>query len=368
MEKIDEQYMQRTLVLAEKARGRTNPNPMVGAVIVKENQIVGEGYHDKAGTPHAEIHALRDAGEEARGATVYVSLEPCSHFGKTPPCADAIIAAGVRRVVIAMMDPNPKVAGQGIDRLQKADIEVCVGVLEEKANRLNEVFLKHIQTGMPFVALKSAMSMDGKIACESGDSKWITNEESRLYVHTLRNSYDGILAGIGTVLKDDPMLNTRLEGNDVRDPIRIIIDTFLDIPEESQIVKTAEQQRTIVFCGNEADDNKQQNLAKKGIQIIRLSAHNNKVSLEEVLKTLYQLGVCSVLIEGGGEINGDLVRHRLIDKFYLFIGAKIIGGRNSPGPVGGVGIQQMSAAMPMKITDINRYGEDVLLVSYPEEY
>jgi diaminohydroxyphosphoribosylaminopyrimidine deaminase/5-amino-6-(5-phosphoribosylamino)uracil reductase len=257
-------------MLAKKAQGRTNPNPMVGAILVRDGSIVGEGYHKKAGTPHAEVHALNAAGEQARGSVLYVTLEPCSHFGRTPPCAEAVVKAGVKRVVAAILDPNPKVAGRGIEILKKAGVQTKVGVLENEARRLNEVFFKYIKTGLPFVALKTAMSLDGKIAAGSGDSKWITNERSREYVHYLRNVYDAILVGIGTVLKDNPRLNTRLDILDKRDLVRVVIDGNLDIPYDSNIVQTAGEQRTIVFTSAASPEEKLEQLNNYGIEIIRL--------------------------------------------------------------------------------------------------
>lgn len=363
----DEFYMHRALELAQKALGCTNPNPMVGAVIVKHDKVIGEGYHQKAGTPHAEIHALRQAGDAARGAALYVSLEPCSHFGRTPPCADALIQAGVDKVVIAMKDPNPKIAGAGIRKLQDAGIRVVVGVLEKEARKLNEVFLRHILTGLPFVAIKTAMTMDGKIACESGDSKWITNEASREYVHRLRNIYDAILVGIGTVLKDNPHLNTRLKNEVGRNPIRVIIDTSLKIPLQSNIVKTAQSQRTIIFCSDQAEAERERQLINAGIEIHKIGVEQDYIPLGKVLKILYELGICSVLVEGGGEINGTLVNRRLVDKFYSFIGSKVIGGRRSPTPVGGTGIQRMDDALILNSVDVQRFGNDILLISYPEK-
>ncbi len=361
---LDEMYMQRAFELAELALGRTNPNPLVGAVIVKDGEIIGEGYHHKAGTPHAEIHALRQASETACGATLYVTLEPCCHYGKTPPCTDAIIEAGLKRVVVAMKDPNPIVAGKGISRLQEAGISVQVGVLEQQARRLNEVFIKHILTGMPFVAIKTAMSIDGKIACSSGDSKWMTNEAARLHVHRLRNIYDAIMVGIGTVLIDNPRLNTRLPNEAGQDPVRVILDTYLQIPLQSNIVKTASQ-RTIIFCSDQADPKKEKQLIDAGIEIHKLDAKNGNVPLDKALRKLYELQICSVMVEGGGEVNASLVNQRLVDKIYSFVGAKIVGGKGSPTPVGGTGIQNMNEALLLSSIEIQRFGDDLLITGYP---
>jgi diaminohydroxyphosphoribosylaminopyrimidine deaminase / 5-amino-6-(5-phosphoribosylamino)uracil reductase len=360
--------MQRALELAAMATGRTNPNPMVGAVIVKDGQIIGEGYHHKAGTPHAEIHALNQAGAHAAGADLYVTLEPCSHFGRTPPCADAVIRSGIMRTVVAAVDPNPQVAGRGIQRLREAGIEVEVGVLEQEAARLNEVFFKYIQTGLPFVALKTAMTLDGKIAACSGDSKWITGEDARKYVHELRNIYDAILVGIGTVLKDDPQLNTRLDGDDKRDPLRIIIDGNLDIPTDSNIVKTAKQQKTLIFCADSADLTKRLQLESLGFKIIDLNCTPELIPLDEVIARLGQMGICSLLVEGGGEINAYLLEHCLIDKVYWFVAPKIIGGRLAPSPIGGRGIEHMSDAIALTSVELNRFTDDMLITGYIKEW
>ncbi len=365
---MDQFYMQRALELAIQAQGRTNPNPMVGAVIVKNNQIIGEGYHHQAGTPHAEVHALQAAGDQAAGATLYVTLEPCSHFGKTPPCADAVIKAGIKRVVIATSDPNPQVAGQGIVRLREAGIEVELGVLEEPAIRLNEVFFKYIQTGLPFVALKTAMTLDGKIAAQSGDSRWITGEDARHYVHELRNIYDAIMVGIGTVLKDDPLLNTRLDREDTRDPLRVIIDSNLDLPLDSKIATTSQEQCTLIFCSSNVDNQKRQQLEALGAEIISLDIKDEIIPLEQVLVILGQMNICSLLVEGGGEINAYLLQNQLLDKVYWFIAPKIIGGRQAPSPIGGQGVEFMRDARELKSLEIQKFARDLLLTGYFKEW
>lgn len=360
----DEKYMQKALNLAAQAQGRTSPNPMVGAVVVKDNQVMGEGYHMKAGTPHAEIHALQAAGDAARNATLYVNLEPCSHYGRTPPCADAIVQAGVKRVVVAGLDPNPQVSGRGLKILHDAGIETCTGVLEQEAWKLNRAFFKYIQTRTPLVSLKVAMTLDGKIATSTGDSRWISGETSRKYVHQLRNVYDGIMVGIGTVLKDDPMLNTRLEDEDSRDPVRVIIDSNLDLPRSSNIVKTARQQKTIVFCGQQADDTSKEYLQDAGLTVVQLAVDEDKLPLEEVLRVLGEMEIMTLLVEGGGEINGYLIEKELIDKVYWFIAPKIVGGREAPTPVGGRGILQLKDALSVKSMEIQRFDEDILITGY----
>lgn len=360
--------MKRALGLAARAQGRTSPNPMVGAVIVKNGQLIGEGYHHKAGTPHAEVHALNEAGDQAAGATMYVTLEPCSHFGRTPPCADAVIKAGITRVVIAIRDPNPQVAGKGIERLREAGIEVEIGVMEHEATRLNEVFFKYIQTGLPFVALKTAMTLDGKIASYSGDSKWITGEDARYYVHQLRNIYDAILVGIGTVLKDDPFLNTRLEIADAKNPVRIIIDSNIDLPPTSNIARSSNEQRTVVFCSSSSDAQKREQLEALGVEFISLDVHYDLIPIEKVLGILGEMGLCSLLVEGGGKTNAYLLQQQLIDKVYWFIAPKIIGGRESPSPIGGQGIEFMKDALELKSMEIQKFSDDFLLTGYFKEW
>lgn len=360
----DEQYMKRALEIASLARGRTSPNPMVGAVIVKNGQIVGEGYHRQAGTPHAEVHAIADAGQQAAGADLYVSLEPCCHYGKTPPCTEAIISAGIKRVVAAVTDPNPKVAGQGLRILQEAGIETKVGVLEREALRLNEVFIKYITAGMPFVSVKTAMTLDGKIASHSRDSRWVTGESAREYVHQLRNYYDAILVGIGTVLADDPRLNTRLQGIPSRDPVRVIIDSTLQIPRESTIVQTSHEQRTLLFCSPDCPQDRRVQLESAGIEIYSTPCQNGQVSLQHVMQQLAEEHICSVLVEGGAEINASLLKEQLVDKVYWFIAPKLIGGRQALSPIGGTGLDKMSEAWVLTSYDICRFEQDLLITGY----
>ncbi len=365
MNEIDHKYMQRALELASQARGRTSPNPLVGAVIVKDGRIIGEGYHQKAGTPHAEIHALKAAGHEAWGASLYVSLEPCCHHGRTPPCTEAIIKAGIKRVVIAVLDPNPKVAGKGAEILLEAGIETRVGVLEEAAVQLNEVFFKYIESGMPFVSIKTAMTLDGKIAASSGDSKWVTGADARKYVHHLRNTYDAILVGIGTVLADNPHLNTRLDEEISRDPVRIVIDSNLDLPLDSIIARSSRHQPTIIFCGINSDEKRAQHLNALGIEIIKLELEEDKVPLSEAMSILADREITSVLIEGGAEINASFIQQGLVNKLYWFIAPKIIGGRAAPSPVGGDGYEFMSEAVQFNITEVQSFEKDILFIAIP---
>lgn len=360
----DVKYMQRALELAALAVGRTSPNPLVGAILVKDGEVVGEGYHRKAGTPHAEVHALQAAGDDARDATLYVTLEPCSHYGRTPPCADAVVKAGVKRVVIACLDPNPSVSGEGLRIIQDAGLETTVGVLGEEARRLNEVFFKYIETGIPFITLKVATTLDGKIATSTGDSRWISSETSRKYVHKLRNIYDAIMVGIGTVLKDDPMLNTRLDREDTRDPVRIIIDSQLDLPLQSKIARSARQQKTIVFCQRQINQEKLISVQKSGIKVVQVESSNDKLLLQEVFKILGDMEITSIMVEGGGEINGYLIENNLIDKVYWFIAPKLVGGREAPTAVGGSGIEKIKDALHVKSLQISRFEDDILITGY----
>ncbi len=365
MKKNDDiHYMQRALDLAKKGMGRTNPNPMVGAVIVKNGQIIAEGYHKKAGTPHAEIHALNAAGQDALFSTIYVSLEPCSHHGRTPPCADALVNAGIKRAVIASLDPNPQVSGRGLKILQDAGIETEVGVLEKEALKLNEVFFKYITSKRPFISLKTAVTLDGKIASWNGDSRWISNPASRKYVHNLRNVYDGIMVGIGTVLADDPMLNTRLDIDDKRDPLRIIIDGDLELPLESKIVKSSREQKTLVFTSRINNHSKAAQLQDAGIEIIELGGNPQKLAVKKALEILGEREVCSILLEGGAELNAYMIEHKLINKVYWFIAPKIIGGRNSPSPIAGQGIELMDNALCLHNVDMQRIQDDILITAY----
>lgn len=357
-------YMQRALELAELGLGRTSPNPAVGAVIVKDGVIVGEGYHQKAGTPHAEIHALRQAGELARGADIYVTLEPCSHYGKTPPCANALIEAGIKRVVAAVLDPNPLVAGQGMEILKRAGIETQVGVLEEPARKLNEAFFKFITIQRPFVAIKTAMTLDGKIATRQGNSRWITSAEARKYVHQLRNRYDAIMVGIGTVLADDPMLNTRLDDPAARDPVRVIIDGQLYLPLNSQIAKTSYKQPTLVYTSRNADRQRENALKEQGLEIIRVGGTENNLDLGQVMDDLGKRGLISILVEGGAGLNASLLEQKLVDKLYWFIAPKIIGSHQAPGPVAGTGAAAMDEAILLYDIEQQQIGNDLLIKAY----
>ena len=355
----DEDYMREALRLAQYATGRTSPNPLVGAVLVRDGRIVGTGWHRQAGTPHAEVHALRMAGELAKGATLYVTLEPCAHYGRTGPCAKAVAAAGVRRVVLAMKDPNPLVAGRGIEILQAAGIEVRCGVLEREAKAMNKIFLKWIRTGIPFLALKTAMTLDGKIATVSGDSHWITNEASRLRVHELRDRYDGILVGIGTVLADDPSLTTRLPGGGGKNPLRIVVDSQARTPLAAKLM-TDGQAATLIAITALAPTEKVEALRSAGAEVLEIN-EGPKVDLKKLLSVLGKREISSVLVEGGSTVNFSLLQNGLVDWVYAFLAPKIVGGRTAISPVGGAGIPVLSEAVELEQLQVESLSGDVLL-------
>ncbi len=359
--KDDEKYMRLSLGLARRGVGRTSPNPMVGAVVVKGTTVVGRGYHHRAGKPHAEVLALRRAGEKARGATLYLNLEPCDHFGRTPPCTRAILEAGIKRVVAGMKDPNPLVSGRGIRRLKKAGIEVEVGVLGEECRELNASFCKYVTRRTPLVTLKAAISLDGKVATKSGDSRWISGEASRAYVHRLRSTMDAVMVGIGTVLKDDPLLNVRLPGvKNVHHPLRVIVDSRLRIPLRSQVVKTAGKYRTLVATTRAASTSRIERLKKAHLEVIVVKSDaNGRVDLRALMRELGRREILSILLEGGATLNASALREKVIDRMVIFMAPKIIGGEEAPGMIGGDGALRMRDAAPLKSLKIKRIGPDL---------
>lgn len=357
---MDEKYMELALELAKKAAGRTSPNPLVGAVIVKDKKIIGQGYHKKAGEPHAEKIALLEVGVQAQGSDLYVTLEPCSHWGRTPPCTEAIIEAKIKNVYVATLDPNSLVAGQGIKRLRDAGINVELGIKEQKAQRLNEVFFKYITTGLPYVVLKSASSMDGKIATREGHSQWITGESARSFGHQLRNIYDGIMVGIGTVLADDPQLTCRVDNG--RDPIRIIVDSKLSISPEAKMLNLDSAAPTIIATTQDISQEKYKRLTSKA-EIIKVN-DGDRVDLTRLLKILGEKGITSILVEGGATLNGSLAEGKLIDKFYFFYAPLIIGGTSAPSFIGGLGPARLDASLKLKDLTVENVGEDILVTAY----
>ncbi|GGA78327.1 bifunctional diaminohydroxyphosphoribosylaminopyrimidine deaminase/5-amino-6-(5-phosphoribosylamino)uracil reductase RibD [Ornithinibacillus halotolerans] len=354
-------YMDLALQNAQAMKGQTDPNPLVGSVIVNENRIVGVGTHLKAGEPHAEIHALRMAGEKAKGGTIYVTLEPCSHHGRTGPCAEAIVQAGIKRVVIATLDPNPIVAGNGVRILKDAGIEVITGVREKESIQMNEVFNKFILAKKPFVTLKAGTTLDGKVATHTYSSKWITSEEARLDVHQLRNQNMAILVGINTVLEDNPALTTRIPNG--RNPLRVIMDSSLRIPLDATVV-TDQQAETWVFTSKNYDQTKVPLLEEKGVRVF-VTSSENVVDPKEVVKILGEHQVSSLFIEGGGTIHAAFLENQLIDKVILYFAPKLVGGKHAPTFLEGTGIAEMKDAIELIDTNIIKIGKDFKFVGYP---
>ncbi len=364
-------FMRRALAEARKGLGRTAPNPCVGAVIVRDGRIVGSGYHRRAGTPHAEIHALRAAGPAARGATLYVTLEPCNHYGRTPPCAHAVADAGIAEVVIGLLDPNPAVAGGGADYLRSRGIPVVTGVLEKQCREINRPFLKHVATSMPWVVLKAGLSLDGRITFRRGSSGSVTGAESLRQVHRLRDRCDAILVGIGTIVIDDPSLTTRLAGRRGRDPVRVVLDTMLRIDEQARVLTQQSTAPTLIFCSAAAPADKRDRLAARpGVEIVETacSGNDNRLDLREVLGLLGTRGLTSVLVEGGATVHGAFLAARLVDRVNLFYAPIFIGDT-------GCGVVEQYCAAPDRNqavrlinTSTKRFGEDLMItgdVSYP---
>ena len=350
-------YMKRALELAKKGAGHTSPNPMVGCVVVKDGRIVTEGYHERYGEFHAERNALTRCEEDLTGAEMYVTLEPCCHQGNTPPCTDIIIERSIGKVYVGSMDPNPKVAGKGVKILQEHGIEVETGVLEKECLALNEIFFYYITTGMPYVAMKYAMTLDGKIASCTGDSKWVTGEKARHHVHELRKQYSAILAGIGTVLADDPMLNCRIEEG--VDPVRVVCDSSLRIPLSSQLVKTAGDIPVIVAYAKENPE-KEKALLQAGVELIS-AGRDGRVDLAVLMRELGKRKIDSVLVEGGGAVHGSLLESGLVQKIFCYLAPKLIGGREAGSPVEGDGFSRMKDALPVKEMEILPLGEDICI-------
>ncbi|MEW6231089.1 MAG: bifunctional diaminohydroxyphosphoribosylaminopyrimidine deaminase/5-amino-6-(5-phosphoribosylamino)uracil reductase RibD, partial [Chloroflexota bacterium] len=353
-------YMKRALELAALARGHTSPNPMVGAVLVKDGQVLGEGFHRRAGEPHAEVHALRQAGEAARGATLYVNLEPCAHYGRTPPCTRELIAAGIARVHMAMLDPNPLVSGRGKAEMEAAGITTAVGEHEEEARALNEVFAKYITTGYPFVIAKFAMSLDGKIATSAGESRWITGQEARRYVHDLRDTVDAVMVGVNTVIADDPLLTARLEAPDLRQPLRVIVDSKGRTPLYARVLDPGLPGKTIIATSELIPEKRLAEFRDQGIEVLISPARGGMVDLERLMQALGQREISSVLLEGGGTILASAFAAGLVDKVLAFIAPKIIGGKAAPTPVGGEGAPSLAQALTLKRVAVERLGPDVL--------
>jgi diaminohydroxyphosphoribosylaminopyrimidine deaminase/5-amino-6-(5-phosphoribosylamino)uracil reductase len=355
----DRGYMGRALALARRGLGGTSPNPLVGAVVVRGNRVVGEGYHRRAGEAHAERLALEEAGTRARGATLYVTLEPCHHTGRTPPCTEAVLAAGIRKVVYALADPNPRVVGGGGEFLRSRGLEVVSGLLAEQSRDLNEVFVKWVTTGLPFVYLKAAMSLDGRIATRTGDSRWISNETSRAWVHRLRSRVDGIVAGIGTVLADDPLLTPRLPGRSRPSPLRIIIDPHLKTPPEARLF--TDPGPVLIAGSDRASAKKRTALRRKGAEVLSFPTVRDRLVLAPLLQYLGERPVTSLLVEGGAEIYAAFLNAGLADKLYLFYAPILIGGTEAKGMVGGEGPASVVGALKVKPGKCRRMAGDFLM-------
>lgn len=356
----DQDYMALALSLAERGMGWASPNPMVGAVIVKDGRIIGQGWHQRCGQPHAERNALAACTEPPQGATMYVTLEPCCHYGRQPPCTQAILDAGIRRVVVGSGDPNPLVAGKGIALLQERGVEVIQHVLENDCDRLNQVFFHYIRTKRPYVVMKYAMTLDGKIAVYTGDSKWVTGEDARAQVQQLRHRYTGIMVGVGTVLADDPLLTCRLPGG--RSPVRIICDTHLRTPLTAQVVSTARQFPTLLAtCCTEEE--KQRPYRAAGCQIITVPERDGHVDLDCLMDKLGQAEIDSILLEGGGTLNWTALEQGIVQKVLVYLSPKLVGGRDAKTPVEGGGMARMAQAIQLINTHITQIGGDFLLES-----
>lgn len=354
----DDTFMNRALHLARKGRGWVSPNPMVGCVIVKDGRIIGEGYHRRFGEGHAEVNAIESATESLAGAIFYVTLEPCSHYGKTPPCVDRIIETGAARVVIGTADPNPLVSGRGIEKLQEHGIEIKVGVLEEECRDLNEVFFKFMSTGAPFVTVKYAQTLDGRIATATGHSKWISSEASRQYAHELRSIHDAIMVGKGTVINDDPDLTVRLVKG--RNPTRVVVDSTLQIPEDARVLRNQEKAHTIIATTSRGAPEKNDRLTRKGIEVlITDTGEDGRVDLQKLLVELGRRNISSVLVEGGSEIITSLIAARIPDRLIAIMAPKIAG--SGIEAIGDLGIAKMDDSILLKIKDIFRKGDDVII-------
>ncbi|MHB1006886.1 MAG: bifunctional diaminohydroxyphosphoribosylaminopyrimidine deaminase/5-amino-6-(5-phosphoribosylamino)uracil reductase RibD [Chloroflexota bacterium] len=362
-------YMARALSLARQAQGTTSPNPAVGAVVVRDGEIVGEGFTQPPGSAHAEIMALRQAGERARGGTLYVTLEPCCHFGRTPPCTVAVLAAGIAEVRAATLDPNPLVNGCGASALAEAGVRVSVGEHQAEALELNEAFFKYIRTRRPFVAVKYAMTLDGKIATRTAHSRWVTGIEARRRVHALRAAADAVLVGVGTVLADDPRLTVRLNGAQdepaAHQPWRVIVDSTCRTPPTARVVTDAYAGRTLVVTTPRAPAERQAALRSGGAEVVAVApADDGRVDLHGLLEVMAGRGIINVLAEAGGTLTAALFGAEVVDKVYAFLAPKIVGGVAAPSPVGGTGVATMDDAFPLRLASVERLGQDVLLVGY----
>jgi len=359
-----EYFMRMALNLAKKAQGCTSPNPMVGAVIVKDGEVVGRGYHRAAGQAHAEVNAIEEAGIKAKGASLYVNLEPCNHYGRTPACTRKILQAGIRRVILAMADPHTK-AGGGAVFLRQHGIDVLTGVCEKQAARLNEVFVKYVSTGRPFVILKCAATLDGRIATRTGDSKWVTGEKARRFVHRLRHAVDAILVGIGTIQTDNPRLTTRLDSKKKgADPVRIVLDTHLSISPDARILQLNSDSDTILIVGKSAAKAKRKQVQQNGVRVIEQPVKVGQIDLKSLMDRLGSEGITSLLIEGGSRVLASALRSGIVDKALFFYAPKILGGDDGIPICRGSGPARMKDSIQLKNIRVQRFAEDVMIEGY----
>lgn len=360
----DERYMKKAIELAKKGEGSTSPNPVVGAVLVKGGKVVGRGYHRKAGLPHAEVEAINDAGKNAKGSTLYVTLEPCSTFGKTPPCTGLILECGIKNVKIAAKDPNPVNRGKGIKLLKDAEIDVEVGVLEKESREINRAFESFIIKKRPFVTVKVAQSLDGKIATATGESKWITGPDSRRYVHSLRSRVDAVLVGVNTVIKDDPLLTSRLYRKSVKQPVKIVLDSRLRTPRASRLFSPDSPGEVILVTTPSSPLSRRRFFQQRGVKVLIAKDKKGRVSLNDAMRRLAKMGIAHILVEGGSEVLGDFFREKLVDKVLFFISPRIIGGRKALSSVMGEGINRLKLAQELKDVNFTRFKEDFLIEGY----
>lgn len=363
---VDIGFMRQAVTQARKGLGRTSPNPAVGAVIAKGGKILSRGYHHRAGGPHAEIEALNKLGGKAPGATMYVTLEPCNHEGRTPPCTEAIVRSGIERVVIGMQDPNPQVKGGGAPFLAEHHIEVKLGVLEQECREVNEGFVKYVSTGRPFVMVKSAQTLDGWTATVGGDSKWITNDQSRGYVHQLRNQADAIMVGVGTVLADDPQLTCRLRRGKGKDPLRIVVDTHLRTPVNARVLTQDSPVGTVLVAGSRVKKNIIQDFEKGKNEVVICAMRQGEIDLEALLDILGRRMITRLLVEAGAGIVGSLLRRKLVDKFYIFKAPRLLGGGDGKPMAEGPGPRMMKESTSLRNLRVKRFGDDILVVGYPD--
>jgi diaminohydroxyphosphoribosylaminopyrimidine deaminase/5-amino-6-(5-phosphoribosylamino)uracil reductase len=366
MNDLDEKFMREALRQARKGMGQTSPNPTVGAVIVRNGKVLSTGYHREAGLPHAEVEALNKLGAKATGDTLYVTLEPCNHYGRTPPCTEAIVSSGIKRVVVGMKDPNPGVSGGGCEFLRDNGIQVKAGVLETECRQINEAFLKFVTSRRPFVIVKSALTLDGWTATATGHSQWITNDKSRQFVHRLRDQVDGVMVGVRTVLADDPLLTVRLRRGRGRNPLRIVVDTHLRTPVNARILHQDSSSNTLIAVSADVPAEERRRFQREGVSILTCPTRGEMIDLGALMDILGTMSVTSLLVEGGASIIGSMLRERLIDKFFIFKSTKILGGDDGIPMAAGPGPKRIDQCLALKDIQTRRFGNDIMIVGYPD--